>query len=76
MNGPGKAREAESRLACGDYAVIFRQGELVKRVPVVQATKVLIEASRVLVWPRAHAAVDVAFTVDRHRWKQTRHSTT
>ncbi len=43
VNGPGEAREADIGLACGgDYAVIFRQGEVIKRVKTSQAADALL----------------------------------
>jgi len=37
-------KEADIGLACGgDYAVIFRHGEIVKRVPMSQATQTLVQ---------------------------------
>ncbi len=50
VNGPGEAKEADIGLACGgDYAVIFRHGELIKRAPIAQATEGLLEEIKALV---------------------------
>lgn len=44
VNGPGEAREADIGIAGGkDEAVLFRQGEIVKKIPAKDAVRVLIE---------------------------------
>ena len=46
----GEAKEADIGLACGgDYAIIFRQGEVIKRVPMSQATDALLQEIHSLV---------------------------
>ncbi|MBQ7300017.1 MAG: flavodoxin-dependent (E)-4-hydroxy-3-methylbut-2-enyl-diphosphate synthase, partial [Clostridia bacterium] len=43
VNGPGEAREADIGIAGGrDEAVLFRHGEIVKKVPAAEAVDVLI----------------------------------
>ncbi len=43
VNGPGEAKEADIGLACGgDYGVIFRHGELLRRVKISQAAQELL----------------------------------
>ena len=43
VNGPGEAREADLGLACGgQYAVIFRRGELLRRVQMSEAVPALL----------------------------------
>lgn len=50
VNDPGEAKEADIGLACGsDYAVIFRQGELIKRVKMTEAAQELLEETHALV---------------------------
>ncbi len=49
VNGPGEAKAADIGLACGgDYAVIFREGELIKRVKMSEATGALLAEIRVM----------------------------
>ncbi len=49
VNGPGEAREADIGLACGaDYAVIFRHGELIRRVKISEAAEELLAEMRAL----------------------------
>jgi len=49
VNGPGEAKEADIGLACGgDYAVIFRHGELLKRVKMAEATSALLAEIRAM----------------------------
>ena len=49
VNGPGEAKEVDIGLACGgDYAVIFRQGEPVKRVKMTEAAEQLLSEIRSL----------------------------
>ena len=44
VNGPGEARHADLGLAAGgDYAAIFRQGQVVRRVPMAEAADALRE---------------------------------
>jgi (E)-4-hydroxy-3-methylbut-2-enyl-diphosphate synthase len=44
VNGPGEAREADIGIAGGkDEAVLFRHGEIVKKIPAQDAVRVLIE---------------------------------
>lgn len=44
VNGPGEAREADIGIAGGkDEAVLFRHGEIVKKIPAQNAVSVLIE---------------------------------
>ena len=44
VNGPGEAREADIGIAGGkDEAVLFRHGEIVKKIPAHNAVSVLIE---------------------------------
>ena len=44
VNGPGEAREADIGIAGGrDEAVLFRHGEIVKKIPADRAVDVLIE---------------------------------
>lgn len=44
VNGPGEAKEADIGLACGgDYAVIFRHGEPIKRVKMSEALEELLK---------------------------------
>ena len=39
VNGPGEAREADVGIACGDgVALIFRKGEILRKVPIENAT--------------------------------------
>ncbi len=46
----GEAKEADIGLACGgDYAVIFRHGEPIKRVKMSHAAPALLEEIRTLV---------------------------
>ncbi len=52
VNGPGEAKEADIGLACGgDYAVIFRHGQLIKRVKMSEAAEELLEEIRALELP-------------------------
>jgi (E)-4-hydroxy-3-methylbut-2-enyl-diphosphate synthase len=44
VNGPGEASSADLGLACGgEYAVLFRGGEIVRRVPIAEAAAALRE---------------------------------
>ncbi|MCQ2432275.1 MAG: flavodoxin-dependent (E)-4-hydroxy-3-methylbut-2-enyl-diphosphate synthase [Clostridia bacterium] len=44
VNGPGEAREADIGIAGGkDEAVLFRHGEIIRKIPADQAVDVLIE---------------------------------
>jgi len=43
VNGAGKAKEAAIGLARGDYAVIFREEKIVKRVKMSEAASKLLE---------------------------------
>ncbi len=43
VNGPGEAKEADIGLACGgEYGVIFRHGEVLRRVKIAQAVQELL----------------------------------
>jgi len=47
VNGPGEAKEADIGLACsGDYGVIFRHGEVLRRVKISQAAQELLAEIR------------------------------
>ncbi len=47
VNGPGEAREADIGLACGgEYGVIFRRGEVLRRVKITQAAQELLAEIR------------------------------
>lgn len=49
VNGPGEAREADIGIAGGrDEAVLFRHGEIVKKIPARDAVSVLIEEINLL----------------------------
>ena len=44
VNGPGEAKEADIGAAgAGDEAVIFRKGEIIRRVPIERITDALTE---------------------------------
>jgi len=47
VNGPGEAKEADFGLACGgEYGVIFRRGEVLRRVKISQAAQELLAEIR------------------------------
>jgi len=47
VNGPGEAKEADIGLACGgEYGVIFRRGEVLRRVKISQAAQELLAEIR------------------------------
>ncbi len=47
VNGPGEAKEADIGLACGgEYGVIFRRGEVLRRVNISQAAQELLAEIR------------------------------
>ncbi len=44
VNGPGEAREADVGFACGDgVALLFKRGEILKKVPIGEAVDALFE---------------------------------
>jgi len=50
VNGPGEAKEADIGLACGgEYGVIFRRGEVLRRVKISQAAQELLAEIHALI---------------------------
>jgi len=53
VNGPGEAKEADFGLACGgEYGVIFRRGERLRRVKISQAAQELLAEIRKSMTPQ------------------------